>query len=215
MQSTFPSAQTRNPLIMPDGSTHLSTVFLNAAIDHPRWFIGDYSYASAHVVPDDWAVTLAPYLFPMSAEKLVIGKFCQIASGVQFITSSANHRFDGISSYPFAIFDGMDASRPSLPGPGADTVIGNDVWIGTDAKIMPGAHIGNGVIIGAGAVVTGHVQDYTIVGGNPAQTIRARFDDDAVQHLLRIAWWNWPIAKIMRNEALIMGGDVAALNEAS
>lgn len=215
MQATFPSAQTRHPLIMPDGSTHLSTVFLNAAIDHPRWFVGDYSYASAHIVPDDWAGTLAPYLFPMSAEKLVIGKFCQIASGVQFITSSANHRYNGISSYPFAIFDGMDASRPSLPEPGPDTIIGNDVWIGTGAKILPGTRIGSGVIVGAGAVVAGHVDDYTIVGGNPARKIRARFDHETAQHLLRIGWWHWPIEKILRNEALIMGGDVAALDAAS
>ena len=81
--------------------------------------------------------------FLQDPERLVIGKFCQIADGVVFITSSANHRHDGISSFPFAIFDGgPTGGRPSMPAPGADTVIGHDVWLGQGARILPGARIG-------------------------------------------------------------------------
>ena len=144
------------PVTLPDGTPHKDTVFLQAAIDHPRVEVGAYSYASAHHPPDDWAFHLAPYLYPFSPERLRIGRFCQIASGVQFITASANHRHDGFSSFPFAIFGGGPIEdRPSMPAPGRDTVIGHDVWLGSGALVMPGARVGNGVIVGAGAVVAG------------------------------------------------------------
>ena len=56
-------------------------------------------------MPDDYAARLAPYLLPGAPEKLTIGKFCQVAEGVRFITGSANNSMDGISTFPFAAFD--------------------------------------------------------------------------------------------------------------
>ncbi|WP_299847695.1 CatB-related O-acetyltransferase [uncultured Roseovarius sp.] len=216
MPGTFPDAQTRHPLTLPDGSTHPGTVFLKPALDHPRIIVGDYTYASSAVPTQDWAARLAPYLFPNSAEMLHIGKFCQIADGVVFITASANHRYDGFSTYPFAVFDGgFDEDRASLPGAGADTVIGNDVWIGHDARILPGARVGDGVIIGAGAIVAGEISPYTIVVGNPARPVRRRFDPDTIAHLFEIAWWDWPMAYILKHEAAICGGDLVQLEHAS
>lgn len=213
MPAPFPAAQTAHPLTLSDGTTHLGTVFLKPAIDHPRIEVGEYTYASAATPPEDWAAHLAPYLFPQSPERLTLGKFCQIADGVVFITASANHRRDGISTYPFAIFQGdFDSGRPSLPQePGPNTVIGNDVWIGKDARILPGANIGDGVIVGAGAVVRGVVPPYSIVAGNPAKVIERRFDEATITRLLALAWWDWPIARILRHEAAICGADLAAL----
>ncbi|WP_368184962.1 CatB-related O-acetyltransferase [Aestuariibius sp. HNIBRBA575] len=212
MTTNFPNPGTRHPITLPDGQGHVGTVFLKPAIDHPRFHVGDYTYASAFAPPEDWAACLAPYLFAFSPEKLVIGRFCQIADGAMFITSSANHRYDGFSTYPFAIFDGgaMDG-RPSMPEPGRDTVIGNDVWIGQGARIMPGAQIADGCIVGAGAVVSGNVAPYSSVAGNPAQTIRSRFDPETIAALLDIQWWHWPIEVILKNEAAICGADLAAL----
>lgn len=208
----FPAADVLHPVPLPDGSTHPGTVFLAAAVDHPRLSVGAYTYASAHQPPGDWAAHLAPYLYDFSPERLVIGKFCQIADGVTFITASANHRYDGISSFPFAVFGGGPVEgRPSMPGPGPDTVIGNDVWIGQGARILPGAHLGDGVIVGAGAVVAGHIPPYSIVAGNPAKVLRRRFDPQQIEALLRIAWWDWPIDMILTHEALIVGADVAGL----
>jgi virginiamycin A acetyltransferase len=200
---------------MPDGSAHPGTVFLKPVIDHPRWELGDYTYASAHHPPADWAAQLAPYLFDFSPERLVIGRFCQIADGALFVTASANHRRDGFSTYPFAIFGGGPvAGRPSMPGPGRDTVVGHDVWIGTRATILPGARIGSGTIIGAGAVVGGEIPPYSIVSGNPGRVIRPRFDAATVARLLEIGWWDWPIDRILAAEAAICGGDLAALEAA-
>ncbi len=216
MPRPFPSAAVRTPLILPDGTPHAGTVFLKPVIDHPRIEVGDYSYASAFDPPDDWAARLAPYLHPFSAERLVIGRFCQIADGVRFITASASHRYDGFSSYPFAVFDGgFDEARASLPGPGPDTVVGNDVWIGQGARILPGVRIGDGVIVGAGAVVARDVPPYAIVAGNPARIVRMRFDAAIVDRLLDLAWWTWPIGRILEHEAAICGADLPALEAAA
>lgn len=211
----FPAPDTRHPLTLPDGTTHPGAVFLNTVIDHPRIEVGDYTYAFEHDPPEDWVARKAPYIFPFSAEKLVIGRFCQIANGVRFITASANHRYDGISSFPFAIFDDPSGDRPSLPSQFSDTVIGNDVWIGDGATILPRARIGSGVIVGAGAVVAGRVPDYAIVAGNPGRVVRMRFGEDQIARLLHIAWWNWPIDRILAHEAEICGGDVDALEQAA
>jgi virginiamycin A acetyltransferase len=211
----FPSPDTCNPIHLPDGTAYAGTVFLRAVVNHPRWQVGEYSYASAHVPPSDWAQYLAPYLFDFAPEQLIIGRFCQIADGVQFITSSANHRKDGFSTYPFAVFHGQFDTAPSLPEPGPDTVIGNDVWIGQGARILPGAQIGDGVIVGAGSVVGGKVAPYTVVAGNPARVLRTRFDTPTIARLLALAWWNWPIDLILQNEAAICGADLAALELAA
>ena len=169
------------------------------------------SYAFDFDPPDNWAARIAPYLSPASPERLVIGRFCQIANGVRIITASANHRHDGISSYPFAIFDGTPEGRPSMPTRFSDTVIGNDVWLGDGAVVMPGARIGSGVIVGARAVVSGEVPDYAVVAGNPGRVIRHRFAPEDIVRLMALAWWDWPIDRILAHEAEICGGDVDAL----
>ena len=212
MPHRFADPDDPHPLKLPDGTAHPGTVFLRPAVAHPRMQIGAYTYASAHQPPDDWAVWIAPYLYPFSPERLLIGKFCQIADGVQFITASANHRYDGISSYPFAIFGGGPMEgRASMPGPGRDTVIGHDVWLGQGVRVLPGARIGNGVIVGAGAGVAGEVPAYSIVAGNPARLCRRRFHADQIARLERLAWWDWPIETILAHEAEISAADVAAL----
>ena len=217
MPISISSPDTLHPVVLPDGTRHAGTVFLRPAISHPRFEAGEYSYASDRDPPPDgdWAGRLAPYLYPFSPERLILGKFVQVAHGARFVTASANHRHDGISTFPFAIFGGGHAGRPSLPGPGPDTRVGHDVWIGEGAMILPGATIGSGAIVGAGAVVAGTVADYAIVAGNPAREIRRRFDADTVARLLRLAWWDWPIARILAHEAEICGGDVAALERAA
>jgi len=208
----FPDPATLHPVRLPDGSAHAGTVFLKPVLAHPRITVGDYTYASAFDPPGDWAARLAPYLFEFSPERLVIGRFCQIADGVRFITASANHRHDGISTYPFAVFGGGHvAGRPSMPGPGPDTLIGNDVWIGREAMVMPGVRIGDGAIVAARAVVTRDVPAYAIVAGNPARVVRMRHEAATIARLVAIAWWNWPVALISANRHLIGGADLEAL----
>ncbi len=119
----------------------------------------------------------------------------------------------GVSTYPFTMFGGQWAERTldlvtGMPSRG-DTVIGNDVWIGYRATVLPGVRIGDGAIIAAGAMVTADVPPYTIVGGNPAKPIRARFDDADVDALLRAAWWDWPVELVTEHARSIMAGTPA------
>ena len=104
-----------------------------------------------------------------------------------------------------------------MPGAGelpykGDTVVGNDVWIGYEALIMPGVKIGNGAIVSSRSVVTADVPPYTIVGGNPAKPVKARFEPDVVRRLEALAWWDWPIETITRNLRHIVSADVDALS---
>lgn len=211
----YPGPETVHPVTLPDGTVLPINVFLKAVIDHPRIEVGDYTYASDFNPPQDvsgWASRIAPYIFPSSREKLVIGKFGQFAHGVRFITASANHKMDGISTYPFAIHeaDRIFNYPASLPQ-GRDTVIGHDVWIGMNAIIMPGATIGNGVIVGAGSVVSGVVPDYAIVAGNRAEVVKMRFDAPTVARINAVSWWDWPMETILLHEAAIAGGYVDRL----
>jgi len=80
-----------------------------------------------------------------------------------------------------------------------DIIIGNDVWIGMNATILSGVTIGDGAVIGANSLVTKDVELYMIVGGNPAIPIRKRFDQQTIDRLLRIKWWDWDIEKIKRD----------------
>lgn len=50
--------------------------------------------------------------------------------------------------------------------------------------ITAGCHkIGNGAVVGAGAIVTKDVAPYAIVAGNPARTIKMRFDNQIIKFL--------------------------------
>lgn len=206
------SPHEKYPVKQSDGNDWPHTLFLKNFIQHPHIEIGDYTYFNDFRLPvNDVRQLLVPYMHPAAPEKLLIGKFVQIAHGVQIITSSANHQMDGFSTYPFAVF-GEPWSLYDVKWPNkGDTVIGNDVWIGHEALIMPAVTIGDGAIIASRSVVTKDVPPYTIVGGNPAKVIRKRFDDEMIAQLLQIKWWDWPIDKITKNIAAIVGCDIAAL----
>jgi len=208
----------KHPMVMPDGTVVTQVVHLKEVIDHPRIEVGEFSYHHNQETVDDYAAHLAPYLFTISLDRLVIGKFVQIAHGVRFITSSANHAMQGFSTYPFDNFlmtsettaDDI-VSMFEKAGNRGDTVVGNDVWIGMDATVMPGVVIGDGAIIGSKSVVTADVEPYAIVAGNPARPIRKRFDKATIEALQTIRWWDWPIEKIEASMEVITGADLDAL----
>ncbi|MEN3147735.1 CatB-related O-acetyltransferase [Neorhizobium sp. IRAMC:178] len=202
-------ATATHPITLPDGSLYRDTVYLKNVVDHPRMEIGDFSYYTHSGEPEETAGILAPYLFHGSRERLVIGKFVQIARGSYFITSSANHPMTGFTTYPFRIFKPETFGYKDLPV--RDTIVGHDVWIGHNAAIMPGVTIGHGAIIAAASVVTRDVPPYAVVGGNPAGLIRMRFPDEIVTELLGLAWWDWPIDKIEAKLPALERGDLEAL----
>ncbi|MQY43123.1 antibiotic acetyltransferase [Epibacterium sp. SM1969] len=199
------------PIELPDGSRFAGTVLLQDVVDNPQFEIGDFTYASDFDPPENWGRRLAPYLFPFSQERLIIGNFCSIAEGVRFITSSANHDQSGLSCYPFPVFS--LETRAGYQPDTRDTVIGHDVWLGYGALVLPGAKIGHGAIIGAGAVVRGEIPPYAIVTGNPATVTRHRFEPAVIETLLDLAWWHWPAEKIAQAEAAILSGNIQHLRD--
>jgi chloramphenicol O-acetyltransferase type B len=185
---------------------------------------GDYSYYSGyyHGTPFEDCVM---YLDEgdntregSSTDRLIIGKFCSIASGVKFMMGgNQGHNYEWIASYPLDCFDedfdGYTHNQPRAHKLKGDTLIGNDVWIGAEAMIMPGIHIGDGAVIAARAVVTKNVDPYEVWGGCPAKKIKFRFNGEEVTKLLKIRWWDWQEAVLKKNLDLLRSRNVDVLWE--
>ena len=153
--------------------------FLKNVVKNPNIIVGDYTYYDDFENIENFEKNVK-YHFDFVGDKLIIGKFCMIASDVKFIMNGANHLTKSISSFPFAIFgedwkNAMDGKNYPTKG---NTEIGNDVWIGFNSTIMPGIKIGDGAIIATNSTVTKNVEPYSIVGGNPAKEIKKRFTKD-------------------------------------
>lgn len=164
-------------------------------LKNPNIIVGDFTY-----IADCEFESHVTNFYPWSKDRLIIGKFCQIASGVEFIMNDANHQINALSTFPFYTLDGWDMKKPNdrdMPFKG-DTVIGNDVWIGQNVTILPGVHIGDGAIIGANSVVGSDVLPYSVVVGNPIREIRKRFDEDLIKMMLEFKWWDKSIEEINR-----------------
>jgi len=184
-------------------------------VTHPNILVGRYSYYSGYYHGhgfDDCARFLPP---AKGVDRLIVGSFCSIGSGAAFIMcGNQGHRHDWISTFPFYWMSEVPAFAEAENGylPAGDTVIGNDVWIGSEAIVMPGVKIGDGAIIGTRALVTHDVEPYAVVGGNPARTIRKRFDDDRVRLLLEMRWWDWSDDQLKAAMPILTSGDIEALH---
>lgn len=170
-----------------------TVTYVKPTITNPNIIVGDFTYFS-----DVFFEKHVLHRYDYYQDKLIIGKFCQIAKGVNFVMNGVNHQMNAVTTFPFYILEGWDQNVPPLsemPQKG-DTVIGNDVWIGENATILPGVHVGDGAIIGMNSVVGSDVSPYTIVAGNPARKIRQRFDNELIDLLLRLKWWDKDIEEI-------------------
>lgn len=180
-------------------------IYVKPTIKNPQIIVGDFTY-----IADSDFESHVTHLYEWNGDRLIIGKFCQIAAGVEFVMNGANHQMNAVSTFPFFTLEGWNASAPQksdMPLKG-DTVIGNDVWIGQNATIMPGIHIGDGAIIGANSLVSKDVEPYTIVAGNPIRVIRKRFDDELIDLLERFKWWDKSIEEINNLILILTNGDL-------
>ncbi len=187
--------------------------FIKNAITRKNIIVGDYTYYDDKNCADKFEEHVTHH-YEFIGDKLIIGKFCSIASGVEFIMNGANHNMNGFSTYPFNIFcHGWEKVTPALddlPIKG-DTIIGNDVWIGQNVTVLPGVKIGDGAIIGANAVVASDIPAYCIAVGNPCKVVKKRFDDNTIKLLEKLQWWNWNEKKIFDNLEAIIGRDINKL----
>lgn len=164
----------------------------------PSCNIGDYTYGT-------------PRVAGLGEAELTIGKFCSIAEGV-VIFVSGEHRTEWISTYPFSAAPEWEACPIHSKSKG-NVAIGNDVWIGFEAVILSGVTIGDGACIGARSVVARDVAPYTIVAGNPARLIRKRFDDETIEALLQLKWWDWSFERIKSVVPILLSPNIKELLE--
>ncbi|MGX7417321.1 CatB-related O-acetyltransferase [Carnobacterium gallinarum] len=197
------------------------TKYLKDIVTNPLIEVGEFSYYSGYYDNQDFEDGCVRYLwgdkktkdlfnpikdFSWEMDKLIIGNYVCIASGATILMGgNHNHHPDWITVYPFA----NHIQQSYLPK--GNTVIKSDAWIGMNAMIMPGITIGEGAIIAAGSVVTKNVPPYTIVGGNPATSIKKRFSKKEIELLLEIRWFDWTLQQITQAESILMSGSIAKL----
>ena len=164
-----------------------SLCYIKNVITRPNIEIGAYTYyddAATGGVDFESHVT---HHYEFIGDKLIIGKFCAIGKGVEFVMNGANHRMASVTTYPFNIAQNL--------------------------TIMPGVHSGDGAIIGTNAVVASDIPPYTIATGNPCRVTRPRFDPELTDYLLALRWWDWDEDKIFRNLEALCSGDLTQIRK--
>ncbi|CCY77648.1 Vat family streptogramin A O-acetyltransferase [Brachyspira aalborgi] len=190
-----------------------SLCFIKNVIKNPNIIVGEHTYYDDINGAENFESHVTHH-YDFIGDKLIIGKFCAIAKGIEFIMNGANHRINAITTYPFNIMkNGWEKSAPSLSDLKlkGNTIIGNDVWIGQNVTVLPAVHIGDGAIIGANSVVAKDIPPYSVAVGNPCEVKRKRFDEDLIEYLLKIKWWDWSAEKIFKNMEALCSGDLSKI----
>ena len=202
-----------NPNVIFPNPKIPSLCFIKNVVKNPNIIVGEYTYYDDINGAENFESHVTHH-YDFIGDKLIIGKFCAIAKGIEFIMNGANHRINSITTYPFNIMgngwekSALSLSELKLKG---DTIVGNDVWIGQNVTVLPAVHIGDGAIIGANSVVAKDIPPYSVAVGNPCEVKRKRFDEDLIEYLLQIKWWDWDAEKIFKNMEALCSGDLSKI----
>lgn len=194
-------------------ANEFSAQLLCDTVKHPNIHVGAFSYYSGFHHRHSFEACVR-YLDKRSknVDKLIIGKYCSIGSGAVFMMAgNQGHRSDWVSSFPFYFQANIFKKSKNAYEKAGDTRIGDDVWIGSEAMILAGVTIGSGAIIAARSVVVKDVPAYAVVGGNPAQIIKYRFEEAEINSLLKLKWWDWSEEKVKAAMPYICGTDIQGL----
>jgi virginiamycin A acetyltransferase len=161
--------------------------YVKPTITRPNIIVGDFTYYSG--LDFEACVT---HHYEFYGDRLIVGKFCQIAAGVEFVMNGANHRMNAVTTFPFYIPEHWKQDVPPL----------------SDMPVKGDTVIGNGAIIGLNSVVGSDVEAYTIAAGNPAKPIRKRFDDALIALLEAFKWWDKSIDEIQTLIPLLSDSDL-------
>lgn len=122
-----------------------------------------------------------------------IGRYCSLASNIKIM--GAHHFPEWVSTSPHFYAENYHDVDPfsitHIQRTRRNVEIGSDVWIGADVVLKSDIKIGNGAIIASNSIVTKDVPPYMIVGGNPAKTIKARFNENIIEKLDELKWWRF------------------------
>lgn len=133
-----------------------------------------------------------------------IGKYCSLSWNLSIGGGSHDYTHTSMyTDYWYKRTFGIELQQLAENKKNYKTFIGNDVWIGAGAQILSGITIGDGCVIGAGAIVTKDIPPYSIVTGIPGKIQRKRFDEDIIEMLLQLRWWDWSEDKIKNNIDLL------------
>lgn len=135
---------------------------------------------------------------------VIVGNYTSIGCDTIF-DGGFQHNVNYISTYPFHSIYSELKSNVVCKG---DIILGSDVWIGERCTIMSGISVGHGAIIGTNSIVTKDVPPYAVMGGVPAKIIRYRYDQETINKLLLIRWWDWSDEKIRDNLYLLQSDDI-------
>lgn len=192
-----------------------SLCYIKNTITRPTIIVGDYTYYDDPIDSENFEKHVTHH-YEFLGDKLIIGKFCAIAKGIEFIMNGANHKMGSATTYPFNIMGGdwekYVPQLDELPLKG-DTVVGNDVWFGQNVTVLPGVRIGDGAIIGANSVVAKDIPPYCIAVGNPCKVVKMRFDEETVKFLLKLKWWDWSAEKIFANLEILTSKDITRIRK--
>jgi len=164
----------------------------NTVLNAPVRLVGTANVKHSCNIGNYTFINSGTTLFPATK----MGKFCSIGKNCEL--GAFDHPTTWLSSsaiqynlklhFPDYIedFEQKKIIRPS------ETVFGNDVWVGSLAVVKRGLTIGNGAIIAGGSVVVKDVPPYAIVGGVPAKVLKYRFDEETIERLEKLQWWDMP-----------------------
>lgn len=202
-----------NPNLIHPNKNIPSLCYIKNTITRPNIIVGDYTYYDDPIDSEHFENHVTHH-YDFVGDKLIIGRFCAIAKGIEFVMNGANHLMTAVTTYPFYIMgNGWENSAPKTDelSTKGNTLVGNDVWIGQNVTVMPGVNIGDGAIIGANSVVAKDIPAYSVAVGNPCRVVKMRFSKELIDHLLRIRWWNWSAKKIFENLDVLTSGDLSKI----
>lgn len=220
-ESLFSEAEIIHSTIDDSAAVYKNTKLTNSRIG-PECSIGDGSvlfncFLKSHVYINrrcnlsDSSIDFGTYINQNSTVKDAdIGKFCAISWNISI--GGKNHAYTNASVHSNywwkRIFPHPNLNQaPPDEKQTRKCMIGNDVWIGSGAIVLRNVIIGDGAVVGAGSVVTKDVPPYAIVTGCPARVKKMRFDEDTIEFLLKIKWWDWP-KKILEENACLFTQDM-------
>ena len=102
-----------NPYAVHPNEAVPSVCFIKNVITRPNIQVGDYTYYDDDTTGGEDFEAHVTHHYPFLGDRLIIGKFCAIGKGVEFVMNGANHRMASVTTYPFNIFGhGWKNARP-------------------------------------------------------------------------------------------------------